>query len=348
MKMWKKMVTSVFTAAMLVCLSAVSVFAAPVEEYTYKVTFYAGNQGSFSGTAGLSVEGSGASVTGGGSQITVSGLKLGDKVSFNVQSGAVSLKEADKYYVKGVRLSGRDNNTAVSSAFRVTGDADYVVAYGIKGSTVGYTVNYQDASGKELAPSNTYYGNVGDKPVVAYLYMENYTPQALALTKTLSANEAENVFTFVYTENKVETILEPGEVITEVVTETVTEQGTTAENDNETTTGGPGNAAANTAGEDGNTAGGPGNITDGEEAGEAGTDTEGGNEESTDTTVIEDEEVPQGDQDLIDLDDEEAPLGNVELEKEVKKGLPLAAGIGIGVGAAAALIILVVVLKKRR
>ena len=29
------------------------------------------------------------------------------------------------------------------------------------------------------------YGNVGDKPVVAYKYIDSYIPQAYALTKTL-------------------------------------------------------------------------------------------------------------------------------------------------------------------
>ena len=76
---------------------------------------------------------------------------------------------------------------------------DYVVAYGIKGDMLAYTVNYQDANGKTLADSQTFYGNAGDKPVVAYKYIENYIPQALALTKTLSDNESENVFTFTYT-----------------------------------------------------------------------------------------------------------------------------------------------------
>jgi len=34
--------------------------------------------------------------------------------------------------------------------------------------------------------------------MVAYHYIEGYQPQAYNLTKTLSKNEAENVFTFVY------------------------------------------------------------------------------------------------------------------------------------------------------
>ena len=43
------------------------------------------------------------------------------------------LNENSKYYVKGIRLSGRDNNTVAQSAFLVSGDQDYVVAYGIPG-----------------------------------------------------------------------------------------------------------------------------------------------------------------------------------------------------------------------
>ena len=168
--------------------SLLSVFAD--DEYTYTVTFYAGNQGTFAGGAG---------------KIVMSNLKYGAFVSFDVQKdGVVTLNNSDKYYVKGLRKSGRDNSETdelEASRYSVTvkGDADYVVAYGIKGNQVAYTVNYQDVDGKELLASNTYYGNVGDKPVVAYQYVEGYTPQALALTKTLSENSAENVFTFRYT-----------------------------------------------------------------------------------------------------------------------------------------------------
>ncbi len=71
---------------------------------------------------------------------------------------------------------------------------------------VGYTVNYQDENGRTLAESRKYYGNIGDKPVVAHIYIENYEPQALALTRTLSSNEAENVFTFVYSEREAQVI----------------------------------------------------------------------------------------------------------------------------------------------
>lgn len=332
----KKFLTAVCTAGLLFGLSVSQVFAG---EYTYTVTFDGGNQGTISGTAGLGVSGSGYSVDMQDGKIIVSGLKANDVVSFDAQAGAVSMDSSSKYYVKGVRRSGRDNDEVAASSFRVTGDADYVVAYGIKGDMVGYTVNYQDENGNELAPSRTYYGNVGDKPVIAHLYVEGYTPQALALTKTLSANESENVFTFVYVEGETQVIETPGETITTIITENVEESTGTTGNG----AAGTGNAGAGNAGTDDGTAG-----TDNAGNDEAGT--AGGEADIQDgTTEIEQEEVPQGTQDVVDLDEEDTPLGNLDIdEKEVKKGMPLAAGIAIAVVAVAGLAGLVFFVKRHR
>ena len=210
MKRCKKMITSILTAALLLGLMSMNVFAA--EEYTNKVTFYAGVQGTFTDNASLSVTGEGYTVTREADKIVVSGLKANDVVSFDVAegSGAVALDADSKYYVQGIRKSGRDNDTVAASAFRVTEDQDYVVAYGIKGNLTSYTVNYVDAEGNALADGQTYYGNVGDKPVVAYKYIEGYLPQAYGITKTLSENAAENVFEFVYTMVEQETVEVPG------------------------------------------------------------------------------------------------------------------------------------------
>lgn len=203
MKKLRQILTFVVAFCMMFQCSLLSVFAD--DEYTYTVTFYAGNQGTFADGAG---------------KIVMSNLKYGAFVSFDVQKdGVVTLNNSDKYYVKGLRKSGRDNSEtdeleASRYSVMVKGDADYVVAYGIKGNQVAYTVNYQDADGKELLASNTYYGNVGDKPVVAYQYVEGYTPQALALTKTLSENSAENVFTFRYTPIGTTVVTIPGETTT--------------------------------------------------------------------------------------------------------------------------------------
>lgn len=338
-KSFGKFLTSVLTLGMILGLCSVEAFA---QEYTYQVTFYSGNQGTFAGADGLSVDnqasGSQYQIDRQDGTITVSGLKAGDIVSFDVQAGAVSMGEDSKYYVRGVRQSGRDNDTVQTSAFRVDGDGEYVVAYGIRGSQAAYTVNYQDADGNELAPSRTYYGNVGDKPVVAYLYVEGYTPQTLALTKTLSENEAENVFTFVYTPVPTEVVTVPGDTVTNTTVETVpgTTTGTTG-------TGTAGAGAAGTGAAGAGTAG-TGAGTEAEQPGTPG-EVPGTEQQPDETTEIEEEEVPQ---DLTDLDEEEVPRSNVKLDKEkVKKGLPLVAGAGIGVLAAVALCAAVFVIRKR-
>lgn len=177
MKKWKRLLVSLLTVSMTLGASTMSVMADDTTPYTYKVTLSAGNKGTINGQ----------------NKIEQANIAPDSTVTFNLNDIQVT---DDKYYVKGIRLSGRDNASSEllnTPGFIVKGDADYVVAYGIKGNMVAYTVNYQDASGKSLAESQTFYGNVGDKPVVAYRYVENYIPDALALTKTLSNNESENV-----------------------------------------------------------------------------------------------------------------------------------------------------------
>ena len=146
-------------------------------EYTYTVTLCAGNQGYFSDTNGITVDNH---ITGSsyqiekesqGEKIKISGLKYGDRVMVRAQS-CIQLKEDGKYYIGGIRESGRDNNTVGKSAFVVESDQEYVAAYAIAGNMVAYTVNYQDANGNALSDSETFYGAVGDQPVVALKYFE--------------------------------------------------------------------------------------------------------------------------------------------------------------------------------
>ena len=310
------------------------------EDYKYQVTIFSGKQGSFSGTAGLVVKGADYSVSNTADAIVIKDLNPGDTVSFEARSGAVALDKDSKYYVQGIRISGRDNNAAVeNSSFEVTGDQEYVVAYGIKGDQVAYTINYQDANGNKLADSQTFYGNVGDKPVVAYTYIDGYTPEYRNLTKTLSANAAENVFTFNYLPYETVTVTTPGQTITNTTEQTVTVPGGTT-----TTTGG----TTGTTGGTGN--GGPGNVTDNQ--GTEGTENGGTTQDAQgneDTTTIGDEDTPKADQDLKDLDDEDVPKSDKDLDgnKKVKKSLPLVAGVGIGVAALAALAAGIVIVRKR-
>lgn len=361
MKKLRQILTFVVAFCMMFQCSLLSVFAD--DEYTYTVTFYAGNQGTFAGGAG---------------KIVMSNLKYGAFVSFDVQKdGVVTLNNSDKYYVKGLRKSGRDNSETdelEASRYSVTvkGDADYVVAYGIKGNQVAYTVNYQDVDGKELLASNTYYGNVGDKPVVAYQYVEGYTPQALALTKTLSENSAENVFTFRYTPIGTTVVTIPGETttVTTVVpgttnVETITVPATTsAGTTTGTTTGtgttGTGTAGTGTAGTGAGTTTETGTGTDAgtttdTDAGTAGTtetdtttDTDAGTDSTQDTQTIEEDQTPQGTQEIQDLDEDETPLSrDADINQgKVKKGFPVAAGVVIGICGVAVLAGMGVLLKK--
>ncbi len=111
----------------------------------------------------------------------------------------VQLGAESKYYVKDIRESGKDNAETLGEGYRVREDRDYVVTYGVLGNSVSYTVQFQTEDGTDLAPPETYYGNVGDRPVVAFLYIDGYLPQAYNLTGTLQSDSAANVFTFVYT-----------------------------------------------------------------------------------------------------------------------------------------------------
>ena len=333
MKKWKRLLVSLLTVSMTLGASTMSVMADDTTPYTYKVTLSAGNKGTINGQ----------------NKIEQTNIASGSTVTFNLNDIQVT---DDKYYVKGFRLSGRDNNeTLAAPSFTVDKDADYVVAYGIKGNMVAYTVNYQDASGKSLAESQTFYGNIGDKPVVAYRYIENYIPDALALTKTLSDNESENVFTFTYTPGATDRIVETTTTVTTTVPGTATPAGAAGTTGSAGTTGaaagtGTGTTAGGTAA-GGTTAGGTtaGGTTTG---GTAGGTTNADNSQDTtakdkDTATSEDEQTPKS---LVDLDDEDTPKGNIDAKDKTSK-TPIAAGIGIIVVAVAALAGLIVFLKKR-
>ena len=313
--------------ALLLCMTVQTAFAAEggnEKEYTYTVTLFAGNQGTFNGTGGVHVIGGSAQISG-GDAIRITGLRAGDVVVLDATAGMVDLKNGDKYYIKGVRESGRDNNTIADSAFTVTKDAEYVVAYGIQGDMVSYTVNYQDGGGNELAPSRTYYGAVGDKPVIAYQYIEGYRPDAYNLTKTLGKNEADNVFTFTYTQSSVQQPAAGGEG-----TEGGTDTGTPATTATTGTTATPGTTAGGGAG----TAG-------------AGTATAAGTVE-TPTVENPDGGVPQA---TVDLDDEDTPKANIDASDSdtVRNTSPVPIGLGIVVAVIAlgALIGTYVYFKKK-
>lgn len=332
MKVRNRLVKGLLSVMMLTALVAQPVFAAETEPsdaapYTYSVTLSAGNQGNFGGTDTVEVTGVGAGAL---------------SVDFSAYRDQLQIED-EKYYAKGIRLSGRDNSDASYSPTWATGavteDTDYVVAYGMTGDMVAYTVQYLDEEGNELLPAETYYGSVGDKPVVAFQYIEGYLPQAYNLTKTLSANEADNIFPFVYTPSyETITVTEVGEDNVTVITTTVTGTGTAGGG---TAAGGAGAAGTGTAGA--GTAGtGDAAGTGTAGAGEAGAGAAGDDAAAGDgTTEIEEDNVPQG---TVDLDEDEVPLANMDDDDAVRETgvMPVIVG-GVAALIAVALIVVGVI-----
>lgn len=321
MRRWKKALASLLGGCLMLGMVSTGVSAAQAGSYTYTITLSAGNMGTISGQE----------------KTVYTGAVYGESwASFDLSQVQVT---DERYYVKGVRLSGRDNADALAApAFRVTGDADYVVAYGVRGDQVAYTVQYQDEDGETLAASQTFYGNVGDKPVVAYRYVDGYIPQSLALTKTLSANEAENIFTFVYTQGDPDTI-----VRTETETTVVTGEPSVIT----VVAGAP--AAAGTAA--GGTAAGAAGGTGTGGAADAGDGAAAGEVADGGTETVEEEPVPEGTQDIVDLDEEETPLGDLEIEDNTganAEGLSMVGSVAVAAAAGVILICLIVYLMKKR
>lgn len=330
MKIWKRIFMAVLTVALLLvpsfgCLAVETdgngQTSGKYDGYTYKVTFSAGVQGTFEdGTDLMSVE----------------EIPAGAKVFFTAQE-AVEQDASSKYYVKGVRLAGRDNSEAEMAALTVTvnEDADYVVVYGIKGEQVSYTVNYVDESGNKLAESDVFYGNVGDKPVVAYKYIPDYAPTVFGFTKTLSANEAENVFTFVYgvaMEGNDDVIHEEGDTVIVYVDRVV--DGVSIV---QGTGGNAGNGGQGTEG-DANEGTGTGDST--------GTGEGTGTEEDIGTGT-EDNTTDGGTTDVIvDLDDEEVPLAQSDQDKPTFNMVAIVSLAGISLAALLAVIVMIFRTKR--
>ena len=258
--------------------------------YGYKVTLYTGNQGTINSQNEMSIN-----------------ISKGQMVSLDLSQ--IELPQDSNYYVKGIRLSGHDSVDNLDPAtFVVNGDLDYVVVYGVKGNQVSYTIRYVDENGKQLSEDTVLYGNVGDKPVVAYKYIDSYIPQSYALTKTLVENEIEYVFTFTYKPGETGEIIENTNIVTTVISTTPSTNANQGNN-------GTGNATGVTQNNDG------------------------------DTTTAGDEDVPQG---LVDLDDEDTPKSNISVNNEKNSSTPIYAGIAISLAAIVGIIVAFMTIRKKR
>ena len=169
---------------------------------------------------------------------------------YRLDKGWVEMKDGSKYYVKGFREGGQD--ALHTEAFIVNEDMDFVVAYGVQGEQVSYTVSYvESGTGRALTGSEsgqtsvTYYGNKGDKPVVAYEHIPGYRPLYRNITGTLG-DEGTNNWVFEYVE-----VEEPEPIVTTTTTTTtttVTDNTTTGTGTTGTGTTGTGTTGAGATG----------------------------------------------------------------------------------------------------
>ncbi len=303
----------------LMAISGSQAVSAAEEAYTYTVRLYAGNQGTIT-NSGVEISSSTARISFSDDCAVISGLQYGDMVYIRPQDAIETTDE--RYYVRGVRRSGRDNAQAESPAFYVACDRDFVAAYGVRGDMAEYTVSYQDEAGNTLMKSDTYYGNIGERQYVSSRYIEGYQPSSLNMVKTLSANAAENIFTFRYTRIAAGTTPAPGGTTTTATTGTTTAGTTTT-----TTAAGGGTPGAQDA-----------------DAAEQGGETPPGGDANV---PLPDDNVPLDQQELENLDDGEVPLADIKAEQAGLMGyFPIYAGIAAT--AAAVLAVAVIYLYKRK
>lgn len=353
MKLYEKLTACLLAVIMILGLA---VTTASAEDYTYKVRIFPGNAGTASSGECIEVDGIAL-----GTRVTIS-MPNSYTISFGGET--ITVAEGEKYYIRGVRVSGQDPLSTLS--FEVNQDIDLVASYGMANNIVEYTVSFLDAeTGEPLADSVTYYGSLGDKPVAAYQYIEGYEPDYYNITGTLK--ETGNAWEFHYTRIEAEESTEaPTETETEEPTETEEEPTTTGEGgEGESTTEAP--ETTTTAEGESTTAptqptteatteeatttvpGGEEESTTAEGGEEESTTAEGGESESSGediTTAPEDETTageetetePTGPSEIIDIDDETIPQADINGDSDnsgIIKGftnLPLAAQIGIIAG----------------
>lgn len=285
------------------------------KEYRYKVKVYAGNQGHFSS-----------------GKVWTEKYKPGQRVYISAKKLGFKL-DNKKYYVRGFRIAGHDNDETSgyqSLNFRADADVSYEIAYGIKGAMVRYKVEYVDEDSNKLRKDDEFLGMPGDKPVVAYRYVEGYRPQAYNMGKTLSENESENVFTFVY--EKIS-----GDESGDSGSGSGNDSGNAGGNGNGTDGAGNGGAGGNgTAGGQAAGPSAPGTVNN--PADSDGADTASSEDGTAQDIGDSDTPLDDGPQQYTDIDDEDTPLAVISDHK----------GITAAIIAAIAAVVLLIIFMSRR
>ena len=328
MKQIRRILTILCAAVMMVC-TGTKVKAA----YKYKVTILAGLHGTINGGDKYEVE------FNPNEQWNPNNYR--DMITVDTETRADGTTY-QKYYFKGFHISGDEE---IAGTEYINEDTVFVASYGVAGQIVKYTVYYVDAAGNTLHEKEEFYGNVGDKAVVSFQYVEGYVPNAYNMAKSLSATESENVFTFTYRPGQAVpgggggTTGTGGYTYVDGGTEVVYLPGT----------GGGGNANAN--------AGGNQNGVNPNNAAPANQQ----NANAADNNAGQDAAQPadQGPAEMIDLDDTDVPLANVTSPSPDAQVTPvnpqsplngfwIAALLASGLGILALIAILIMLLRRKR
>lgn len=181
---------------LLVCVVAELVPSpAFAEDRQYTERIYSGNVGAISG-GGVYINGP----TNYGDKIDILQTEEEDFLIIKDKSGEekirLSITADEEYFVKGLKESGKEQ---FSTGYDVKRDQDYVVAYGIEGRKVQYTVQYLLwGSNTKLAADAYFYAEVGDSPITSYIYIDGYVNYRRS-TKVLTDNPDDNILFVYYT-----------------------------------------------------------------------------------------------------------------------------------------------------
>lgn len=349
--MKKRIILTALLTLILTLGLSVTAFAEYEADTPYTITVYAGQQGKFTkeNDGKLSAD---------GKKWTKKCSVDNNKIVISAEALGLKLNDSSKYYDRGFRVAGHDNdeidNDALNKnavAFKsmtiehVEEDVDYIVAYGLKGAMVAYTINYVDSSGKSLHASDTYYGMKGDKPVVSYRYVEGYYPNAYTQGKTLVEDASKNVYTFTYTAIPANTTTTVRQSTTPGTTSNPTgsTRTATASTTRRTTSSTSSTTNRSTSGTGTSSSSSSSNRTSSSSSSNANRSSDDDSSSSTsssssrtdrdDTTTIDDDTVPfaQQPEQYIDIDEEPATLGEFISEHKVPfiiGGIALLGAIG--------------------
>ncbi|MBQ7147548.1 MAG: hypothetical protein IJR96_02230 [Pseudobutyrivibrio sp.] len=362
MKKMRRLLSLMLTLVCVFTILITDSVSVNAEEYFYRIKICLGNNAdAYFDAAGVAeleknykVVPASTEVGSGTTELQIENLKFNECVTVDVDS-LVKIKPNEqtgesKYYMAGLRVSGGDTIVTqttkdaagernVTGNFKVTGDENYVVAYGV-GAAISYQVKYVDEAGNDLMAADTYYAARGEIVQVPARHVDGYYPDAYYKTASKGLRE-DTVFTFIYKKYNGTTV-----TIDDTVYETTTEYGEPeyeyqyTPRTNQTTNGGTRTNRVNNIDNDGN-----GGATDGQNAADdqnqqAGVQFENG--EGEDEDINADSQLPL---DIIDIDDEEVAKAGGANDNLTRN---MIIGIVIAVIAVLAVIATLVVASKKR